>query len=336
VANAGINDGLVAYYPFDGNIEDASGKRNHGIANGNIEYVTGAVGQGVRLHGILSRGGVNSPDFIKVLRSPSLTFKSRMTVAYFVKIEGDKIGNNEDRSIIDGTYSTVLAKQGDRHGFYFNEDEVSSSFGVNEFSGGGKLRTDSLSSARTGVRHVVYSINGDVTNVYVDGNLMSSTQGKIDFTQANKQHLYIGVQNNSFNAVPHYWYPLDGVIDELRIYNRVLSFSEIAELYNQGNTGSTPTKPNTPTKPDTPDVIDPADKNLKNSNALFDFAEKTYPGLFSPAGEQPTRSAQGFIFRYYAGTQNFVGTKDGDIYVTGLSFQGVQVVGKISDYINVE
>ena len=33
-ANADISDGLVAYYPFNGNADDESGNENHGIVNG--------------------------------------------------------------------------------------------------------------------------------------------------------------------------------------------------------------------------------------------------------------------------------------------------------------
>ncbi|TGO02513.1 hypothetical protein PN36_23830 [Candidatus Thiomargarita nelsonii] len=33
-AMADLSDGLVAYYPFDGNAQDASGNGNHGTVNG--------------------------------------------------------------------------------------------------------------------------------------------------------------------------------------------------------------------------------------------------------------------------------------------------------------
>ncbi|WP_141699533.1 hypothetical protein [Candidatus Marithrix sp. Canyon 246] len=32
--SADLNDGLVAYYPFNGNAEDESGNGNHGTVNG--------------------------------------------------------------------------------------------------------------------------------------------------------------------------------------------------------------------------------------------------------------------------------------------------------------
>ena len=36
--SAGINDGLVAYYPFDGNAKDMSGNGNDGTEYGGVTY----------------------------------------------------------------------------------------------------------------------------------------------------------------------------------------------------------------------------------------------------------------------------------------------------------
>jgi hypothetical protein len=46
VSFAGINDGLVAHYPFDGNANDASATEAHGSNyTGLVEYDIGKVGQ---------------------------------------------------------------------------------------------------------------------------------------------------------------------------------------------------------------------------------------------------------------------------------------------------
>lgn len=311
LAGAGVNDGLIGYFPFNGDTQDESGKRNHGIANGELSYVKGVVGQGVQLKGVLSQGGLDNPDFIKVSKSPLLSFKNAATFSYFVKIDSNKSGSNEDRSIIDGIYGTVMAKQGDRKGFYFTESETKSEIGINIFNGGGKLVTDSLPSVRANFRHVVYTVNRNAIKVYIDGELVSSGVGSVDFTQSNKQDLYIGVQNNSNNLKPEYWYPLAGTIDELRIYNRTLPQGEITQLYNAGKI------------------------NLANSNTLFDFAEQSFPQYFSPAG-QPTRyTTSGYTFRYYSGTENYVGTNGSDVYIMGKAFEKIQRVGKLSDFIRI-
>ena len=51
VVIAGINDGLLAWYPFNGNANDASGNGNNGIPL-NVSYSSGPFGQAVSLNGI--------------------------------------------------------------------------------------------------------------------------------------------------------------------------------------------------------------------------------------------------------------------------------------------
>jgi len=51
-AIADLNSGLVAYYPFDGNTNDASGNHHNGTEVGGIEYVNGYYGQAAKFDGI--------------------------------------------------------------------------------------------------------------------------------------------------------------------------------------------------------------------------------------------------------------------------------------------
>jgi len=44
-AYADLNEGLVAYYPFDGNANDESGNGNDGIEYGDVRYTTGIINQ---------------------------------------------------------------------------------------------------------------------------------------------------------------------------------------------------------------------------------------------------------------------------------------------------
>ena len=45
---ASLNDGLVAYYPFDGNADDMSDNSNDGIEYGGVTYATGEVDPNVK------------------------------------------------------------------------------------------------------------------------------------------------------------------------------------------------------------------------------------------------------------------------------------------------
>ena len=78
-----------------------------------------------------------------------------------------------------------------------------------------------------------------------------------------------------------------------------------------------------------------AENFLANSNKLFDFAEKTYPHFFNPAGMK-TIALNEYLVRYYPNTGNYIGTKGEEVYVYGDVFNGLLRVGVISDYIELE
>ncbi len=78
-----------------------------------------------------------------------------------------------------------------------------------------------------------------------------------------------------------------------------------------------------------------AENFLINSNKLFNFAEASYPGYFSPA-EVTTTTLDGYLVRYYPNTGNYIGTKGEEVYVYGNVFNGLLRAGVISDYVELE
>jgi len=238
---ADIYEGLVAYYKFEENLHDSSEFKNHGVNNGNLQYVDAVIGKGIRFLGVNSEGGTSNPDYILIKNSDSLRFNDAFSVSYFSKIEGDKTQTSANCSgdIIEGIRGTILAKSGDRSGFYFIESEFVTGFGINPYSNGKGLSADKLSSMYKSFRHTAYVVNGDNIKIYVDGILVKVGEGSVDFRSANSNDLYLGVQQNSSGACFPFWYPLDGVVDELRIYNRVLSDAEVRQIYNEPNEENT-------------------------------------------------------------------------------------------------
>jgi len=75
--------------------------------------------------------------------------------------------------------------------------------------------------------------------------------------------------------------------------------------------------------------------NLSDSNKLFDFAENIYPEFFSPSGSS-TSDLEGYLVRYYSETNNYIGTKNGGVYVYGDIFNGLLNVGVIADYVELD
>ena len=65
---------------------------------------------------------------------------------------------------------------------------------------------------------------------------------------------------------------------------------------------------------------------LSNSNTLFNFAEQSYPELFSPP--QPgTGTSEGYYYRYYANTKVYLGTRGDQVYALGGPFGAAPVYG---------
>jgi len=67
---------------------------------------------------------------------------------------------------------------------------------------------------------------------------------------------------------------------------------------------------------------------------LFDWAEKTYPNYFSPA-KQKSFEQSGYTLRYYPSSNNYVGIKNGRVYVYGDVFGGLVNVGALSDMLDL-
>ena len=85
---AGINDGLVAHYEFEGNADDSSGNGNNGTVNGLTSFENGVIGNSVKFNGEYS-------DNIEVSYSTSNNLNSienELTISYWIKKKIDDYG----------------------------------------------------------------------------------------------------------------------------------------------------------------------------------------------------------------------------------------------------
>jgi hypothetical protein len=85
---------------------------------------------------------------------------------------------------------------------------------------------DNATFATGGWYNVIYTYGGNVAKLYVNGTLVDSSvvNSPAAFTT---QDLFIGKHGD-----PVYPYYVNGVIDEVRIYNRVICAGEVATLNN--------------------------------------------------------------------------------------------------------
>jgi hypothetical protein len=224
-----LKEGLVAYYNFtDGNLNDSSGKNNNIVFN-NATKTADRFG---KPNGAYLFNGTS--NYMKVTNAQSLNPDTAITLMAIVKINGFNTGSCHVNQILGKSYDDYI------NGIYalrfsdykancwdpldITTEQFSGVYGNNQSGSAAYAKTDSV-FAKTGQWYnIIYTYQGGTAKIYINGVLKDSRQKTSTFI-ANNYDLYIGGTPN-----PQYPYPLNGVIDEIRIYNRALCAEAIQEL----------------------------------------------------------------------------------------------------------
>jgi len=195
-----INDGLVAYYPFDGNTNDESGNGHHGTL-----HDFGAVWTTGKIEGALE---FNGGTYVEVANSADFNSLSALTIAAWVNTS-------------TFTWAQGIVYKGDMYWepFFLRLDGDSTVRGYVRNSSGTPISVSGGSVSVNTWHHVAMAYDGAFIRIYLDGFKVSSIS-QSGTTYSDSESLFIGT-----------WF--NGIIDEVRIYNRALSESEIQELYNE-------------------------------------------------------------------------------------------------------
>ena len=207
-------DGLVAYYPFNGNADDKSGNGNNGTEHG-ATLTTDRFGRAGMAY-LFGDG-----KYITVPNSTTLNPSLAITVSAWIDM---RTFRQEHQSILSKLSSNWVPATGwslrltDTSDVWSHVQVVSTVNNMRAFKRGpfsyGWLHI-AFTYDGTKLRHYVNSI--ETSNYDVTGKILSNTTP-----------LSIGVQT----GVSIYYFP--GAIDDIRIYNRALSTVEIQALYHEG------------------------------------------------------------------------------------------------------
>ena len=194
--------GLLAHYRFDeasgSTASDASGNNNHASLSNGPSWIAG------RVQGALSFDGIN--DGLSLSRLAGLSNgNTPHTIAAWIRI--NSLPSNR-------AWLLLLGDQGEgAHHWLVNSSGISQ---LGSWSG-----NQAQPTLPTGVwKHLALTFDGTTLKAYLDGSMIATTGASFNLSgsplTAASQH----IGENFFH----------GALDELRIYNRALTASEVAAL----------------------------------------------------------------------------------------------------------
>jgi len=200
-----IRDGLIAYYPFNGNAEDLGGRDHHGAANQAVlvDDRFGSSNQAYSFDG--------TDDYIEVPHHQDFNLTNKLTISCWIRHDEEP-----------ACFEDILMKGGDAYGLQFACDGT----GTILFH----LNTDGVHNLNSNIKpvagnwyHITGVYDGAEQRIYVNGVLKNSVSltGNIHL---NSMPFTMGYKVAGDNAY------FKGVIDEVRVYNRAFSPSEVPSL----------------------------------------------------------------------------------------------------------
>jgi hypothetical protein len=222
-----LKRGLAAYWPFNGDATDGSGNRN----NGTVNYATLTKDRFGRNNKAYLFNGTTAN--IKVPHSNSLQINDKITMTCWIKPFTLPTNGN-----VQGIISKALA------GYYANYGLIYANFNNNpniHYSYTWWPIGVKINWAENQWHFLLISVDesGNSMQIIIDGvnysNIMNllTENPQTDFNSSGNMiidfvpyDLYIGRGSNEANDATGF----NGVIDEVRIYNRLLTVTEIASL----------------------------------------------------------------------------------------------------------
>ncbi len=187
-------EGLILYLPLDGSTDDNSGLNNHGVNHGAVYTPDGKIGGAYDFYN----------NYIEVDWSDFTL--NKYTIEFWM---------NPD--VVSTGWKDIVSIQLTDENSRFHLDSSDNSIIWFKVNGAGTLDSNVVPTVGQWY-HVVGTHDGTIAKVYIDGELKSSgSRGTSIFSTG----VWLAGMIETY----------DGKLDEVRIYNRALSYSEIKSHY---------------------------------------------------------------------------------------------------------
>jgi len=211
-----IDNGLVAYYPFDGDAKDHSGNNNHGVVDGSV-LTTDRFG---KKNCAFSFDGEKSTIEATVINMPAID--SPQTFSWWFRIDSnptyvDELGADNMIALVDSGKGIGIQ-------FGFRAPGYKS-LGLDTWNWGGGTLLEAKQPVVKKWHHCVYTYDGLTHRFYINGKEISTSSAK------TQQDIPTLLMFGNYPSGDQYY---EGEMDDIRIYNRNLTEDEINYLFNDG------------------------------------------------------------------------------------------------------
>lgn len=229
VPNYVPTNGLVAYYPFSGDANDASGNANNGTNNG-ATLTTDRFGNANSAY--FFNGTTN---YINVSSNNTLNFQTNNSFTLSYWINATSINTSKVNVIINKQIGAGTASQ---DGWNSNV-EANRAINLRIQNAPSTVFCDPSSNAAAISNltnyHITQVFQNGTSYVYINGIQVSTSTGCLGIIGDNSSNMFIGKPTwTSGNAQG-----FNGVIDDIGIWNRALTPAEITTMYNGVNFSDT-------------------------------------------------------------------------------------------------
>jgi hypothetical protein len=212
VGSSSLKTSLYAAYNGESNANDSFGS-NNGTAVGGLTYTTGKIGNAFNLNGTTSY--VSLPN-------NSLNFTGDFSYSFWVKT------NTSGNYVVLGNYTYT---GGLNYGYSISLRGNDLYFQITNGATVVNLIYTNSSGWSSQYNHITITRkNSTGSEIYVNGTKVISNTSSINPLYTSTHYPTIGIAQD-----PAFYWPFNGQIDALSIWNKELTSAEVTELYNSGN-----------------------------------------------------------------------------------------------------
>ena len=224
-----LTDNIVSYWKLDessGNAVDSVG--SYTLTNTNtVGYATGKINNGADF------GAINTNKDLRNTANLGMLFSTSFTYNFWMNVTTQPANNTAVNPITWADNTTANTKGYNEIQLYNDNGTLQVYIDRRDSAGGdqpGQNRTFTLGTWYM----LTYTWDGSNQNLYLDGNATPILTGASTRTGTNSAPPDTDTMFTLGNA-PSLTRTFDGLLDEVGVWSRALSTTEIAELYNNGD-----------------------------------------------------------------------------------------------------